>query len=142
MKRCGREPRAARSVDDIDPNTVELQVTNLTARRRRPVFWGLHFQLLFEAAGYPPRDYTNEPQFQAFVRAANDYDPDEWRNDSEDGDKPPLPVHHRSDERDVPGDREVSRAIITGPPPAPPGRKKGEGLPKAGMAAMAVMGTG
>ena len=42
-------------VDDIDPNTVELQVTNLTAPHQRPVFWGLHFGLLFEAAGFAPR---------------------------------------------------------------------------------------
>ena len=125
-------------VDDIDPNTVELQITNLTARRRRPVFWGLHFQLLFEAAGFAPRDYTNEPQFQAFVRAANDYDPDEWRTDSGMATTHPFPyiIDPASETlpgiAEVSGVAEVSKAIIKGPPPTPPGRKKGEGLPKGG----------
>ena len=125
-------------VDDIDPNTVELQVTNLTARRRRPVFWGLHFQLLFEAAGFAPRDYTNEPQFQAFVRAANAYDPDEWRTDSGMATTHPFPYIIDPASETLPGIAEasgiaeMSRAIIKGPPPTPPGRKKGEGLPKGG----------
>ena len=119
-------------VDDIDPNTVELQVTNLTARRRRPVFWGLHFQLLFEAAGYAPRDYKNEPEFQAFVRAANEYDPDEWRNDSGMEIHHPFPYIIDPTSETLPGITKGSRGVIKGPPPTPPGRKKGEGVPKGG----------
>jgi hypothetical protein len=119
-------------VDDIDPNTVELQITNLTARRRRPVFWGLHFQLLFEAAGFAPRDYTKETQFLEFVRYADDYDPDEWRNDSAMGMNHPFPFIIDPRGETLPAIRDLEKAIIKSAPPTPPGRQKKEGIPKGG----------
>ena len=96
------------------------------------MFWGLHFQLLFEAAGFAPRDYRNEPEFQAFVRAANDYDPDEWRNDSGMAIHHPFPYIIDPTSETLPGIAKGSRGVIKGPPPTPPGRKKGEGVPKGG----------
>jgi hypothetical protein len=67
---------------DIQPNTVEVLITNAAARRATSVFWGLHMLTLFDAAGYPRRDaYENTEQFDAFVRAANDFDPTEWQMD-------------------------------------------------------------
>src|SRR5262249_36209994 len=70
--------------DDIDPNCVEVRITNLPAKRRRPVFWGMHYQALFDAAGYPrPAAYTNVNQYNSFVSAALAYDANEWTADRE-----------------------------------------------------------
>src|SRR5262245_48792433 len=71
------------SDDDVDPNCVEVRITNLPAKRRRPVFWGIHFQALFDAAGYQrPAAYTNVNQYNSFVSAASAYDANEWTADS------------------------------------------------------------
>lgn len=68
--------------EDVDQNTVEILVTNLTARRRRPVFWGTHFQTLLQAAGYAPRaGWHNQAQFDALDSVAGVYDPGEWNSD-------------------------------------------------------------
>jgi hypothetical protein len=125
-------PRAkgAALVDDIDPNTVELLITNLTVRRRRPVFWGLHFQLLFHAAGFAPLSYRGGPQYTAFERFAAEYDPLEWRFDSSMMDiDQPFPFVMDPQSETLP---KISRAaepyILKGPPPAPPGRSADEGI--------------
>ena len=68
-------------VDDIDPNTAEVVISNLPARRRRPVFWSVHYSALFQAAGYPGRNYTASDQYTTFRNAALAYDADEWAND-------------------------------------------------------------
>jgi hypothetical protein len=69
-------------VDEIEPNMVEIVITNAAGRRGTSVFWGLHMMSLFDAAGYPrSRAYTNAAQFDAFVKAALDYDAAEWQAD-------------------------------------------------------------
>lgn len=69
-------------VDDIEPNTVEVLFTNVAAKRATSVFWGLHMMSLFDAAGYErSRAYRNAAQFEAFERAALEYDANEWRAD-------------------------------------------------------------
>lgn len=70
------------TVEEIEPNMVEILITNVTARRATSVFWGLHMMTLFDAAGYPRRrSYANTAQFDAFVRAATEYDAAEWQAD-------------------------------------------------------------
>jgi hypothetical protein len=72
-------------VDETDPNTVEILITNFAAQRRRSVFWSLHYQALFAAAGFDPnRGYKTSEQFTNFVAAANDFDPTEWTDDFND----------------------------------------------------------
>lgn len=121
--------KGAALVDGIDPNTVELLITNLTVRRRRPVFWGLHFQLLFHAAGFAPLSYTGGPQYTAFARFAEEYDSLEWGRDSTtmDRDQPfPFIMDPRSET--LPKIDEAEPYILKGPPPAPPGRLMTEGI--------------
>lgn len=121
-------------IDDIDPNTVELLITNLTARRRRPIFWGLHFQLLFDAVGFAQRSYAGGPEFGAFVNAARAYDPDEWRTDSMMPTNQPFPYIIDPRQEILPGIGPSGPVTLKGPPPTPTfGRQKGEGLPGAPM---------
>jgi hypothetical protein len=118
---------------DTAVNTVELLITNLTARRRRPVFWGLHYQLLFNAAGFPDgTGYGNTPQFQAFERAALQYDPDEWQADSRlmklEHPFPFLTDIDRQQDRLEGIHDPHTPYVLRAPPPEPPGRQRGEGV--------------
>jgi len=118
--------------ENMDPNTVEVLISNLPARRRRPVFWGLHFQTLFQAAGYPPDDYMQTPQFVAFEAAARAYDAYEWRNDSGllKAQQPfPFIIDPRADRL-----ARIAEApqpyVVHDPPPTPASvRQSGEGIP-------------
>ncbi len=81
-KRPWSYTKGSTMVDEIEPNMIEIVITNAAARRGISVFWGLHMMSLFDAAGYPrSRAYENAAQFEAFVKAATDYDPTEWRDD-------------------------------------------------------------
>jgi hypothetical protein len=83
-KRFWSYTKGSQLVDEIEPNTVEILITNVAARRATSVFWGLHMMTLFDAAGYRRRGaYANAAQFDAFVRAATDYDAAEWQADRE-----------------------------------------------------------
>jgi hypothetical protein len=81
-------PRAGRVADNIEPNTVEVLVTNLTAKRTRPVFWGLHFQSLLKAAEFPDwqagsqayNDFVQRSRAFGNALAGSDY-ADEWARD-------------------------------------------------------------
>lgn len=128
--------RGAASDYDVDPNTVEVSLTNLTIKRRRPVFWGLHFQTLFDAAGYPRKDaYADQAQYEAFRSAADAYDPFEWRSDSamavmRKGVQPfPFLIEPRRDVLDAIETR--GPGMVTQPPPTIDGtRGKNDGIPK------------
>jgi hypothetical protein len=66
--------KAGQYDEDIEPDTVELVISNLSPRREQPVFWGLHFWLLFAAAGYAPLPgHRNQNQFDAFEAVAKAY---------------------------------------------------------------------
>lgn len=81
-KRFWSFTKGSQLVDEIQPNTVEILITNVTARRATSVFWGLHMMTLFDAAGYTRRRvYENTAQFEAFERAALEYDAAEWQED-------------------------------------------------------------
>jgi hypothetical protein len=57
-------------VDNIEPNVVEVEIGNVTARRS-PVFWGLHFWPLFAAGGYAALASRRiQGQFNDFVTVA------------------------------------------------------------------------
>jgi hypothetical protein len=121
--------------DDIDPNTVEVVITNLPARRRRPVFWGSHFQMIFDALGCPPLDYTGTPQYVAFDGAARAYDAYEWQHDQmmvQPTQPFPFIVDPKNDVLSG-----IARApvplIVNGAPPTPVAmRQSGEGIPGGG----------
>jgi len=69
-------------VDETDPNTLEILITNFTPQRRRGVFWSLHYQSLFATVGYKPDDsYQDTPAYTNFVRAATAFDKNEWEAD-------------------------------------------------------------
>jgi len=134
--------------DDIESNVVEVEITNLTARRRRPVFWGLHFQALFQAAGYPARDYTGNPQYRAFEAAAKAYDAYEWGNDAmmvDAGQPFPFIVDPKAEALDRIA-QGAEPSVVNGPPSTPPStRQSGEGIPggggtMGGMSGMRGMG--
>jgi len=124
--------KGAPSSDMIDPNRVEVSISNLPARRRRPVFWGLHFQDLFRAAGYPALDYADTPQYQSFEAAALAYDDYEWTNDLKMGkpDQPfPFIINPRADL--LAGiERAQTEYVVEGEVPTPASaRQRGEGIP-------------
>lgn len=74
--------KGTRYVDETDPNTVEILITNFAAQRRRGVFWSLHYQSLFDAAGYVrDRSYQDRDQFTHFVSVAKGFDEYEWGRD-------------------------------------------------------------
>ena len=126
---------------NIEPNMVEVLVTNRAARSWRPVFWGIHMQALFDAAGFPRRSaYANVDQFEALARAATQYDEYQWSADVEMmGIGQPFPFLIDIDPtRDKPEAlrKAASPYILKGAPPAPSGRQHLEGVP-AGAAACA-----
>jgi hypothetical protein len=120
--------------DDIEPNTVELVFNNLTKRRPTSVFWGMHMMTLFDFAGYPRRDaYRNTTQYDAFVRAASEYDLDEWNSDEMMGIGQPFPFLIVDPQNDkLAAIRDVGEPyIIPGPPPYPAGQHYGHTTPGA-----------
>jgi hypothetical protein len=132
MRRLWPHAEGAATDESIDPNTVELLITNLPARRRRAVFWGLHFQTLFDAGGYTRRPaYDNTRQYTDFVTAARSYDDYEWDNDvGAMGIGHPFPflTDPKNDKLDAIGNVGAGQAMV---PPQPPGRGAKEGIPKA-----------
>jgi hypothetical protein len=62
---------------EVDPDTVEILITNFSPQRRRSVFWSLHYQSLFQAAGFAKVDYTKTQQYLDFVRQVK-LDPRDW----------------------------------------------------------------
>lgn len=131
--------KGGNSSDDIDPNSVEVVITNLPARRRRPVFWGLHFQTIFEALGCPPLAYTGTPQYIAFEGAARAYDAYEWQQDQmmvKSTQPFPFIVDPKADILSG-----IARApapyAVNGAPPTPVAvRQSGEGIPPRGHGTM------
>jgi hypothetical protein len=115
--------------DDIDPNCVEVRITNLPAKRRRPVFWGMHFQTLFDAAGYPrPTGYTNVNQYNSFVSAALAYDSNEWAADRESmGIGHPFPFLIDPRRQRFPGIANGHEAPLATVPPPPRARGAHDG---------------
>ena len=67
--------------DEVDPNTVEVLITNFAPQLERAVFWSLHYQWLFQAMSFPTHKYDTSPQFQDFVAAATAYDAAAWTRD-------------------------------------------------------------
>ena len=121
----------------IEPNVVEIVIDNLPARNLRALPWGSHGQTLATAAGYPPRrPYLNQPQYEAFVAAATQYDAIAWQSDFDVmGIGQPFPyfVEPRKDRlaklRDDP-----PPALAVSPFPPVPGRQAGQGVSKHGHA--------
>ena len=115
--------------DDVSPNAVEVLVTNFAYQGRRPLFWNLHYQWLFAAAGFTPRlenaGYAGSAQFKALEVAATAFDAAEWKHDSTDTtDMLGHPFPFIIDKLDKFGRIEEGSApyILQGPPPPPPGR--------------------
>jgi hypothetical protein len=129
--------KGAATDQDIDPNTVEILFTNLPARRRRAVPWGIHFQTLVDAAGYPPRlnkkgdrEYQNKAQYKAFVAAAKRYDAYEWQSDVDAmGIGQPFPFFIDPTKNRLAKLAPVRRAAMPVNPTPVAGRKAGEGIP-------------
>jgi hypothetical protein len=131
--------KGGRYEDDIEPNTVDVLIDNHPARRRRPVFWGLHFQLLFEAAQFTRRTaYRDVAQYENFVKAALAYDDYEWNNDVRMmgiGNPFPYLINPRVDEID--GLAAATHPDeLQSPPPLLSWRQKGECEPKDSAAGM------
>ena len=78
--------------DDVSPNTVEVSITNFAHQRPHPLYWNMHYQWLFAAAGFEPLldAATKEPlyakseQYLALKKAAQDFDKTEWDHDFDD----------------------------------------------------------
>jgi hypothetical protein len=128
--------RGDQYVHGIDPNTVEVLINNLPARRRRPVFWSRHFEVLFRAAGFRDRtSYRNAAQYEALQRAAMVYDADQWQADVAMMSSPaafqPFPfltdIDPQQDKLE-PLAKAAAAYMLKGPPPPPAGRQQGEGL--------------
>ena len=122
--------------DDIDPNCVEVRITNLPAKRRRPVFWGVHFQSLFDAAGYTrPAGYTNVNQYNSFVSAALEYDSNEWLTDSKSmGVGHPFPFLIDPRRHRLAGLANGHEAPLATVPPQPRARRASDGTLRGGTA--------
>lgn len=118
--------------DDVSPNTVEVLVTNLAYQTRRPLFWNLHYQWLFAAAGFKPRLgetgkplYANSKQFLALEKAAKAFDKSEWLHDSAHKDHMlghPFPFIIDRLDKLAPIGRLPTPDILKAAPPPPAGR--------------------
>jgi hypothetical protein len=79
-------------VDETDPNTAEILITNFAPQRRKGVFWSLHYQALFNAAGYTAGpSYMQSDVFKSFEAAARKFDEHEWESDKKMGVEQPFP---------------------------------------------------
>lgn len=67
-------------VHESDPDWIDVLVTNFPPQRLRPVPWGMHFQSLFQAAGYDQLRF-HECDRQQFSVAARQHDPLAWLED-------------------------------------------------------------
>lgn len=132
-KRLWPLTKGTRYVDETDPNTVEILITNYGPQRRRAVFWNLHFQALFDAAGFARNlEYEKSEQYRKFVAAALEFDPYEWNNDfAEMGSGQPFPYVIPESIKPLDGVREDRTPVIIGGAPDDIGvRTKDDGLPK------------
>ena len=75
--------------EDVSPNTVEVSITNFAHQGARPLYWNLHYQWLFAAAGFQPLldsagapHYAGSDQYLALAKAAQAFDQNEWDHDS------------------------------------------------------------
>lgn len=67
---------------DAAPDTIEILITNFAPQRSVPVPWSLHYQLLYRAAGYPPRAFDGQT-LSDFIRVAKTYHGGrEWEQDT------------------------------------------------------------
>jgi hypothetical protein len=126
---------------------VEMLVTNAAARRATSVFWGLHMMTLFDAAGYPrSRSYANAAQFDAFVRAATEYDAAEWQADRDMmgiGNPFPFLMVDPMHDKFAAIRNAGAHYIIPHAPPHPEGERKGDAKSSGasgGMGGMPGMG--
>jgi hypothetical protein len=110
-------------VEEVDPNTVEILFTNYAPQRLRPVFWSLHYEAFFQAAGFPTLDYTGSRQFQSFEQVALGYDADQWNEDAKTM-RPDYPFPYIDTDVIQPPQplRAGQPAIISRQPPSPAGR--------------------
>ena len=143
-KRFWSYTKGSELVDTIQPNTVEILISkSVVARRASSVFWGLHMMTLFDAAGYTrQRAYTNTAQFDAFVRAATEYDAAEWQADRQMmGIGHPFPFLMVDPKHDKLGAIRNAGApyIIGHAPPHPDGEPQGGGKPGAATDRMGGM---
>lgn len=65
---------------EVEPDTVDILITNLPAYRSRRTPWGVHYALLFEAAGFPGGAYGAE--FRSFEQRARAFDQQLWQRDA------------------------------------------------------------
>jgi hypothetical protein len=113
--------------DATDPNTVEILFTNFAPQRLVSLFWSLHFQMMFQAAGFPPRTVDASQEFENFEQAALTYDPGEWVADKQSmGVSQPFPYIVNGGYFPGRGPKQGYRAEnIQGPPASPHGRERG-----------------
>jgi hypothetical protein len=119
-------PRVRTPTDyDIDPNTVELLITNLPARRPRALFYGLHAEVASEAAGFARRDYKTTPQYERFAAVADEYDHNQWMVDEPMIMGHPFPFLIDPSEDKLDGLKDVGERGMAVRPPDPYGRPQG-----------------
>lgn len=111
---------------DIDPNTVEVRITNLPARRARPLFYGMHAQVASDAAGYTRRDYKNSVQYRRFADVADRYDHDQWMEDEQMIVDQPFPFLINPTQDKLDGLKDAGEPGMAVDPPKPYGRQAGE----------------
>ncbi|GBD31640.1 hypothetical protein HRbin33_00599 [bacterium HR33] len=65
---------------EVEPDTVDLLITNLPAYRARRTPWAVHYAVLFEAAGFPGAPYG--PEFSRLEQRARALDRESWERDA------------------------------------------------------------
>jgi len=122
--------KGANYVQETDPNTVEILITNFAPQRRRGVFWSLHYQAAFDAVGFARNpDYQSVIQYEKFVEAAKRFDEHEWNDDvMEMNIGQPFPYVIPESIQSLPGVRPAALAILTGPPDDPGVRTANDGV--------------
>lgn len=63
----------------IDANTIDVLITNFAPQRDVAVPWSMHYQWLFQAAGYEGRE--GPEGFEDFREAAQRFDTRQWNHD-------------------------------------------------------------
>lgn len=143
-KRLWSYTKGSELVETIEPNMVEILITNAAGRRGTSVFWGLHMMTLFDAAGYERRSpYANVAQFEAFERAALKYEAHEWRADRDMmGIGQPFPYLIVDSAQDKLGAIRSAGDpyIIPSAPPHPEGQRKGGSKSATGGTGSSGMG--
>lgn len=77
----GRRKGPVRPNHRVPLDTVEVLVTNYEFRRDGPVAWGLDYQWLFEAVGYPAVPLGGD-EFERWSAFARQYDPSSFENET------------------------------------------------------------